>query len=277
MSIEITTSLPCSINCRLCPQDILRKKYRGRSFLSLYDFKTIIDKIPREIKITFSGFSEPFLNYYTMDMIEYAAQKGHKIDLYSTLIGLKTEDVSRLAKIGLNFFVLHLPDSLGNAHILITEEYLHTLAMVLKNINIDIFSVMNKSFPNNGRAGNLSEFKGHRKGFFRCTYLENNIFVLLPSCDVVLCCNDYGLQHVLGNLLTQDYIEIVNCKEYKTIKRNRFMLDGDILCRKCKCAYNPLFYSLLTMNTAAKRFALKFYSKDTNARDQLIREYDARI
>ena len=36
--------------------------------------------------------------------------------------------------------------------------------------------------------------------------------VLLPNGDVVLCCMDYNLTHILGNLLTQTYEEIFEGK-----------------------------------------------------------------
>ena len=36
--------------------------------------------------------------------------------------------------------------------------------------------------------------------------------VLLPNGDVVLCCMDYNLVHILGNLLTQTYEEIMQGK-----------------------------------------------------------------
>jgi hypothetical protein len=32
--------------------------------------------------------------------------------------------------------------------------------------------------------------------------------VLLPNGDVVLCCMDYNLKHIVGNLLEQDYEDI---------------------------------------------------------------------
>ena len=36
--------------------------------------------------------------------------------------------------------------------------------------------------------------------------------VLLPNGDVVLCCMDYNLTHILGNLLTQTYEEVMQGK-----------------------------------------------------------------
>jgi hypothetical protein len=36
--------------------------------------------------------------------------------------------------------------------------------------------------------------------------------VLLPNGDVVLCCMDYDLKHIIGNLLTQTYEEVMQGK-----------------------------------------------------------------
>ena len=33
--------------------------------------------------------------------------------------------------------------------------------------------------------------------------------VVLPNGDVSLCCMDYGLKHILGNLYTQEYNDII--------------------------------------------------------------------
>lgn len=58
--------------------------------------------------------------------------------------------------------------------------------------------------------------------------------ILLPDGTVLLCCMDFGIKHVLGNLLTQSYEEICNGKELTMIKEG---MNGnekiDILCRRC--------------------------------------------
>ena len=41
--------------------------------------------------------------------------------------------------------------------------------------------------------------------------------VLMPNGDVVLCCMDYNLKHVIGNLLTQTYDEVMNGKPLQDI------------------------------------------------------------
>ena len=42
--------------------------------------------------------------------------------------------------------------------------------------------------------------------------------VLLPNGDVSLWCMDYGLKHILGNLVKQSYEEIRNSPELTKIK-----------------------------------------------------------
>jgi len=274
-SIDITTNVPCPMNCRLCPQDALKKNYSGPRFLPLEDFENVADKIPRKVVIRFSGFSEPCLNPDFLSMIEYASE-NHRVDLYSTLIGLKEEDVPRLAKVDINYFALHIQDNLGNAHIPVNQSYKDTLIAVMKSMRIDGFSVMNENFPNQERADNLG-FKRHKRGFFSCNALRNNAWVMLPNCDVVVCCQDFGLKHCLGNLLGEGYFEVLNGEALKAVKRNRFRLGGDILCRRCKWASNPLFYSLVDFDIAVRRFMLRHYFGNVKIRDQVIREHMGRV
>ena len=60
---------------------------------------------------------------------------------------------------------------------------------------------------------------------------------MLPDGRVLLCCMDYGMKHVLGNLTEQSYEEIMNGKEIDKIKA---AINGDesidILCRGCSSA-----------------------------------------
>jgi hypothetical protein len=59
-TLEITTSIPikgCVVDCVFCPQRVLVKSYNGERYLSLDNFKNIINKIPKEIRISFAGFA----------------------------------------------------------------------------------------------------------------------------------------------------------------------------------------------------------------------------
>ncbi len=63
----------CNLRCPMCPTSTLKRK---RGFLSLDNFKKIIDDIPglKSINMGFAG--EPLLNKELFKMIKYAANKG---------------------------------------------------------------------------------------------------------------------------------------------------------------------------------------------------------
>jgi len=244
MQLEITTKVPCPINCRYCPQDALKKAYKGVDTLSLDDFKLAVDKTPYYVVINFAGFSEPFLNPQAIEMMEYAVQTKHHIHLYTTLVGLKIEDVERLAKIPIDFLCLHLPDNLGNCKIS-APNYKDVLYAVLTRLRVDDFSVMNENFvygtsqkcyaKDNGRVGLLpSGLKTNFAGTFNCKKLILPQFVMLPNLDVVLCCMDFALKHKIGNLKTQSWDDLLTSPEYTRVRKERFDINGTSICRRCK-------------------------------------------
>jgi MoaA/NifB/PqqE/SkfB family radical SAM enzyme len=91
-TMEFTTSIDtkngCVVDCVFCPQRTLQKSYKGERFLSLENFQKAVDKMPEEIRVTFAGFTEPWLNPKTTDMLLYANQKGHPISVFTTGIGM---------------------------------------------------------------------------------------------------------------------------------------------------------------------------------------------
>lgn len=60
---------------------------------------------------------------------------------------------------------------------------------------------------------------------------------MLPNGDVVLCCMDYNLKHVIGNLLTQTYKQVMEGEKLaEIIKINE--TDGFSKCSICKACEN---------------------------------------
>jgi hypothetical protein len=236
--MEITTVVGCKINCTFCPQKSFLTEYKSpKRKLSLDDFKLALDKMPDEVIIIFAGFSEPFLNADCTKMILHAHQKGHPISIFTTAVGITLEDVAQLKDIPYSAFphggfTIHLPDQRKLAKINITDEYLQVL-QALKDADIQNFSAMTMGvvhpdvehiFPPstvispkmNSRAGNL-EKEGVQEAFTaasydgpvicgRDEYIYNN--VMLPNGDVVLCCQDYHMDHILGNIYEQSFAEI---------------------------------------------------------------------
>ena len=193
---------------------------------------------------TFSGFVEPWMNKHCSDMLLYAHNKGHRISVFTTAIGMSLEDVEKIKDVpycgGPNGgFVLHLPDNENLAKHPITDKYIDVLEAI-KNSNITNFSTMSmgkvhdsvKHLFNNvpthemwSRAGNLmgeAQLKPellnvmdrvkftYRNKDTTCGCVEDLYHnILLPNGDVSLCCMDYGLDNILGNLYKDSYENII--------------------------------------------------------------------
>jgi sulfatase maturation enzyme AslB (radical SAM superfamily) len=60
-------------------------------------------------------------------------------------------------------------------------------------------------------------------------------FAVYPNGDVSFCCTaDYGLKHILGNLLSQSFDEILN---KRNIIHEQMKNGGDLICFNCNDAY----------------------------------------
>jgi len=255
-TMEITTTIPkkgCVVDCVFCPQRTLQKVWDSKHFtthkertMSMEQFKTAIDKLPTEVRITFSGFIEPYMNKHCSDMMVYAHEQGHRVSVFTTAVGMKLEDVEKIKHIpfcgGPNGgFTLHLPDQERRAKHPVTDKYIKVVE-ALKNANISNFMVMAMGTTHNKvthlypdyevnkykmwhRAGNLvgeaqlkpelTEVMNEVETVFRndkrtCGCIEDLYHnILLPNGDVSLCCMDYNLEEILGNLYTQEYDDIM--------------------------------------------------------------------
>ena len=268
--LDVTTKIGCSINCHFCPQASFMKKYYKNTDvneMSFETFKKCIDKTPKNLVIYFAGFVEPFLAKDAVKMIKYAAFTGRKIHLYTTLVGLNLDSLKEIESIPFELVVLHLPDVSKLANIPMTKEYFELLRyiMSIKKSNGELFvsRAHSHSEPHPDvmkivgdkilityelfdRAGNLQQKdddrvnlqtkstnmnKNAKRYCSRSFDLNQNI--LLPNGDVLLCCMDWGMQHVLGNLLEQSYEDIRNGNELNYVKSSLQNGNKHVLCSNC--------------------------------------------
>lgn len=256
--IEITTNIGCKVACIYCPQRKLIEVYCKRSDIfnmSFEIFKKCIDKVPDDVIIDFAGMSEPWLNPETSKMVSYASAK-HSIHIYTTLSGVKFEDIDLIESIKPERFVLHLPADEGYEKIEIGENYLLLLEKLIKskifisaavsfgaNIPLKVKALLkNKKIiymiPHT-RALNVNIINRKNPERLRGKIYCKQIYacklnVLLPNGDVVLCCMDYGMKHVLGNLLSLDYDSLFKGKEFFNVEKGLHDESIDILCRYCE-------------------------------------------
>lgn len=313
--LEITTRIGCSVNCVYCPQKLLVSRYcetaEGQPVveMTLETFKACIDKTPTETRIDFSGMAEPWLNRACTEMVRYAAQKGHPIAVYTTLVGMTKEDFDALREIPMEEFVLHIPDDKSNSHINVTPEYIALLERAIHeerdgkpivtgySCHAGIHPAILAAIPKDGklitelhdRAGNVGDSEyvehAHPKGQVVCINCEAGINhnVLLPDGRVVLCCMDYGMQHVLGNLLHQSWDEIHESAEAQRVIAGLSDDTADTLCRSCVNAKNIYdvyqemqVYRDWTRNLLHQqdetRKVLQKYQEDEERKDRYLQE-----
>jgi hypothetical protein len=249
-TLEFTTSIPpkgCVIDCAFCPQKTLLNVYKADKTMTFENFKHVIDKLPKEIRITFSGFTEPWLNKRATDMLLYAYEQGHPVSAFTTGVGMTVEDVERLKDVKFTTgpnggFCLHLPDQERIAKHPITPRYLEVIkrfkeleseiqgfyVMCMGEVHDDIKPYWpNASVPEFwSRAGNLlgeaiikPELQKYQDRFKHmdhgnvprtCGCVEDLYHnVVLPNGDVSLCCMDYGLEQIIGNIYEQEYEDII--------------------------------------------------------------------
>lgn len=262
--IEITTKLGCAVNCKYCPQDVFLREYlksgNPDKVLSFENFKICIDKVPQNVFIEFAGFTEPFFNPDCIKMIKYAKSKGHKVNIFTTLRGVTNDIVNELIKIQFEEFVVHIPDKENYAVIPVDEAYigiLHRLVSTKKpngdnfidyacaqgTVRDEVKTILGDNtriyVVLNDRAGNLKDETLYSKkgicGHLRCELSQDiNHNVMLPDGRIVLCANDWGMKHILGNLVYQSYDEIINGVEAQKIRRAMaYEGAGWVLCRNC--------------------------------------------
>ena len=228
--LGITTIIGCPLGCKqVCAQEVFIKRYRDKNrLLTPENFKIMLDHTPKEVPISFGGFSEPFKNPYIMELIEMS--KEHPLLISTTLHGVTMEQAEKLLTYDWKDFRVHLPDK----EILVfplTQEYKDVFFLLRTKLDYSRDMSMNKTF---GTVHREEVLRGKpfeiRKYLGECTHMDMNFpdTQVLPNGDCYPCCFDMGLTHKIGNLLTEDY---------PTILKKRKKLGMFDLCHYC-CSNN---------------------------------------
>lgn len=259
-SLEITTNIGCRVNCRHCPQSVFIQAYKGNgndfqpNVMSFDLFKKCISKVVNGGTISFCGMSEPFLNPACARMIRYAYEQGYKVLLFTTLEGMSPSDLEMIQDVEFHSVCLHIPDKSLNAHINISDEYIQILKKFTEKVKINSYSchgeihelvekhVLRDVYMRtklHGRAGNVQCEDVERyehTGKILCTCGERQggfTPILLPDGTLLLCGNDYGMKHKLGNLNEQEWEDIACGSEIKRVLYGFQNEKEDTLCRHC--------------------------------------------
>lgn len=264
----ITTRIGCPVSCKYCPQDVLVRKYRKRENpvmdLSMETFQKILEKIPEDVIISFTGFVEPFSNPDCLDMILYALDNGYIVRVFSTLYNVSIEDYRKFKDHkNLKTLDIHLPDSNGYTKFPITDSYKKTLEYVTahppryarlwtsclgvtSHTHEDIRHII--SVPGNpvnsvhGLVYDNRLFHGTAKLRCNrdCSRIDNEkagVGMILPNGDVIGCTQDWELQNCIGNILQAD--SWADLMQGEARRRFREALENpaiDNICSYCELA-----------------------------------------
>ena len=273
--LEITTLIGCANNCAYCPQKSFIKSYfkknpKRQSILTFEDFKIVLKNTSKEYCINFGGFSEAFLNPSTIDMILYANNNGYKIRVNTTLRGIALEQLEKIKHIKYEMFNVHTPDEDNILMLDVDDKYIEKINfvknfynvefMVIGRVNSKIDKLLNGNIRkskiylrgnslNNEKFPATIEFEKlnfqpipENKRIYCSRAMKDNLQqltwpVMLPDGSVVLCCMDWTLKHVLGNIYEDNLDSILKNKLIKRIKKSMLCKNNDkILCRECEKA-----------------------------------------
>jgi hypothetical protein len=267
-SIEIATNIGCKVQCKFCPQDISMLNYATKNkleqikfgnpvIMSYSTFVKIIETVPKNVLIRFSGFSEPFLNPECAKMMKYASDNGYEIQLFSTLVGMNSNDVEILEKINLQKFVIHLADNEKYAKISQTQHNKILKQIISSSIdNVFFMSMGTISDETKNIIGMdvkpsvMVDWAGHIEFGEKTERISGPIVcsmstsrknegippIILPNGNALLCCKDWSMEYVLGNLINCKYDDLFDSKVYKEIVKKMSSENDDILCRNCEYA-----------------------------------------
>ena len=214
-----------------------------------------------------------------------------------------------IKKDNLEKVVVHLPDDTGNMRgFFYKEQYLYALEKILPLQNVSCMTMSEKALIDENlfkeiQKSHLKEeilkklpkniFKGWRRAgslntdFVKDQAIENEVSwkcgiscastpfydhnVLLPDGRVVLCCMDYGMKHVIGNLLKDDYYDLFKSEEMNKIKIANMNVDLEekkySICTNCEnvCKFEVSKGSSTWVNTN-QNVSLKVLAKNIKKR-----------
>jgi organic radical activating enzyme len=288
-NLEITTKIGCSQMCEYCPQLKLIEEYKkGKQktnkvdkMMTLDNFKNYISTIPEVIDFHFTGYVEPFDNPNCHEFLLIAHEKGHKLQINTTLDGLTKEKFDKIRHLPFKQFIIHLASATYKEEIgrkrprsirpsgqpELRQDWLDLLDYVGRNqpINFKLVAhggaheqaiqvlqnLANEGLLNQSHIANLyikTSTRSQNKAQDNIKIIRQKIpppynirgkcarihqSVLMPDGRMGLCCQDYGLEHVLGDLSKQTWAEYKTSDSYKEV-----VSQGANLCDYCDMGYH---------------------------------------
>ena len=241
LTIEVNTTELCNRTCVFCPRHDPTVFPNRNLHLTVKGARTIAEELGENQfsgKISFSGFGENLLNPNFVDIIKEFRFNLPMATIECNTNGDKlTEDyVERLYRAGLDLLYINLYDGI---------EQMAKFEEMLKNVRDDMYKFRmhwgdfeKHGLILNNRSG-VIDWVGIEETDIKslqgkpCHYPFYKMFVDWNG-DVLFCSNDWGREHVVGNLLQSTLHEVWFSKPMTKIRKK--LMKGDRShspCNKC--------------------------------------------
>ncbi len=248
--LEITLTAGCPMMCSYCPQSNYIKGYKktnttDKKNMSLEDYKVILKNVNHRINhVYFTGFTEALAHPEWDKFVEHTKEQGYKVTFNTTLYGATKEKIDRLVDLDVDVEI-HLTDS----KIIIPEKIILYFAKKYKRRQ-PVFNFFSKEgaellpeslrgtmYNAHSRADNLEHIPRRVMPVpVRCS--SNRFFsnVVLPNGDVSICCSDFSLKHIVGNLLEKSLEAIHQGDTMREFIMKMGEGDPTFICNNCEYA-----------------------------------------
>jgi uncharacterized Fe-S cluster-containing radical SAM superfamily protein len=247
MHLNITATSSCKAMCVYCPQDRFTSAMEGQPrHLSCREFVELLPALAgtRFEVVSFGGFTEPFDNPEIVELIAIASQQTFvdRIHIYTNGEALTPSIAEALQQVRLGYadischgfdagtyrrtrpfldaarirenvlFLLQNRRNIDRLTISVTGPFGSPASLAELETLCSKYGAGFERRDLHSRAGLLHigrESKVVKSGPFRCAKFDFGKPVLVPGGDLVLCCQDFALEHVIGNLHRQTFEEIL--------------------------------------------------------------------
>jgi len=276
-NLVIETSNFCNARCLMCPHPRMK---RLKGIMSDSVFEKIIERVRAEKlpinKVFFSGLGEPLSDPQIIARIKAFKELGVTVKLY-TNASLLTEKISRqlvelaVDEVNISFNganpeqyreIMGLNFSLTKGNIdrlleikkekqsswpktqislILLKENEKDINQHLKNWQEKVDSVTVSLAHEWGGGVKLNEKlkMKNEKLTYPCRSLWHT-FNILNNGDFTICCRDFEGKHILGNVLTHSFAEIIQTPILKTFREAHLKFSESVLpaiCRQCNFPY----------------------------------------
>jgi hypothetical protein len=274
MYLNITTTAGCRGKCVYCPQDLFQKAMEPRpAFLTAAEFADLLPAL-RDTHFqafSFGGFSECFDNPDIIDLLDMVQRQDNveEIWIYTNGEAVTPEVVQQLARIPIARFDVSchgfdarvyqrtrpfIDSNKVRGNLLYLLEHRPSIARLAVSVTGPFGSERDRSElaalcqafgafleirKLHGRAGllKIGQPAVRKQGPFRCAKFAFDKPVLVPGGDLSLCCQDFSLSYIIGNLHRDSFQTIMThsaLRQHVLAVARGTLQDPELPCYQCE-------------------------------------------